>query len=396
MDEAPLRVLVLSSRYPDRERPYRGNFVQRQMIELAARPGVALEVVAPLDRSLSPFSHRTRLPELDALPARETWKGIEVHRPVYPVLRPFPAMRPVLLARRLLPLVRSIRARFRFDLVSAEFAWPEWPAAARLGQALGVPVSMKARGSDFEAYATNARLGRLLLAATRSAAGLLAVSEDVKAAMIAAGVPADAVEVHYPAVDTELFRITDRAAAKRALKVEGPLLLAVGNLTRNKRPSLAVEALKHLPEATLIVAGGGPEEADLRRRIAALGLEARVRLLGGIPHELLPTFYAAADALIHCPQIEGLANVRLEALACGTPLVTTAVGEARRLVRSPAQGRIVPPEPEAIAAAAADFIAGPPVREAVRAVALEFSWERATAQLEAHFRRVAAARRGAG
>ncbi len=391
MHPQPLRILVVSSRYPDHERPYRGNFVQRQMIELAARQDVAVVVIAPLGRPAGPFSRRGLRPELEALAESETWRGLTVHRPRYRYLRSAPALRPILLARRLLPLARSIRARFPFDVISGEFAWPEWPAVARLGEALGLPVSMKARGPDFEDYVARQGLLRAIVAASRSAAGLLAVSEDVKASMVRAGLPADQIEIHYPAVDTDLFAIKDRSAAKRALKVEGPLLLTVGNLIRRKRPDLAIDALKHVPGATLILAGDGPEREALRRRVAALGLQQRVRMPGLIPNELLPTFYAAADALIHCPDSEGLANVRLEALACGTPLVTTAVGEARTLVRSPAQGRIVPGEPTAIAAAAAALIANPPEREAMRSVALEFSWARATSQLEAHFRRVAAA-----
>src|SRR4051812_23992883 len=174
----PLRVLILSSCYPDSGRPNLGNFVQRQMIELAGRPGLELEIVVPRARVLFPLSLLARWPQPDALAPQEERKGLSVHRLIYPALPRASWLRPPLLARRLLPLLRDIRAHFPFDLISAEFAWPEGPAAVRLGRALGVAVSIKARGPDFQQPAANPLLRRQLLASGRAAAGLLAVSED--------------------------------------------------------------------------------------------------------------------------------------------------------------------------------------------------------------------------
>jgi glycosyltransferase involved in cell wall biosynthesis len=377
-----LRVLALSTRYPDRARPNFGIFVERQMVELAARPGVEVQVIAPIGQR--PFSASPA-----GLPGEEMRCGLCVHRPRFLILPPLPGLRPWALARRLLPLARRLRARFPFDVLSAEFFWPEGPAAVAVGRALGLPVSVKARGMEFERRLQRPGLRRQLIAAGEAAAGLLAVSEDVRATMAAAGLPAERVAIHYPAVDLDRFRPADRAAAKAALRVVGPLLLSVGNLTREKQPWLAVEALSHLEGATLILVGSGPEETRLRRRVEELGLRDRVRMAGSLPNALLPAFYAAADVTLHCPAIEGFGNVRLESLACGTPLVTTAPGEARRLVRSPAAGRIVAPEPAAIAAAVREILADPPAAAAVRLAAEEFSWARSTAQLEAYFRALA-------
>jgi teichuronic acid biosynthesis glycosyltransferase TuaC len=385
----PLRVLILSTRYPDEERLYLGNFVERQMRELAARPGVELEVVAPRGRPLRPLRALSGRAGLEALPREALWRGLRVHRPVYPVLPGLAALTPRLMARRLLPLLRAARARFPFDLISAEFAWPEGPAAVRLGRALGVPVSIKARGADFERWRTGRRARRELLQAGRAAAGLLAVSGSVRASMIEAGLPPDRIRLHYPAVDTDRFRPLDPAAAKAALRLAGPVLLTIGNLRAEKQQHLAIEALARLPGATLVMVGGGPRAADLRRLADSLGVADRVRFVGAVPHELLPNFYAAADLLIHPSAVEGFANVRLEALACGTPVVSTAAGEAERLIRSPSSGRIVAADAGEIAAAAAVLLADPPHPCDVREAALEFSWARATDALEDWFRALA-------
>src|SRR4051812_48079920 len=112
-----LRVLVVTSRFPDRLRPNLGNFVERQSLELAARPGVQVEVVAPIGRLPFPQS-LVRPPALDALPRRERWKGLTVHRLRFPQLRYPASLRPRTLALRLLPLARELRERFPFDVIS--------------------------------------------------------------------------------------------------------------------------------------------------------------------------------------------------------------------------------------------------------------------------------------
>jgi teichuronic acid biosynthesis glycosyltransferase TuaC len=108
-----------------------------------------------------------------------------------------------------------------------------------------------------------------------------------------------------------------------------------------------------------------------------------------VPNALLPAFYNAADVLLHCAAIEGFPNVRLESLACGTPVVTTAAGEARRAVSGAEAGRIVAGDPAALADGARALIAAPPDRAATRRAIIDFTWARATDQLEAHFRALA-------
>jgi glycosyltransferase involved in cell wall biosynthesis len=101
--------------------------------------------------------------------------------------------------------------------------------------------------------------------------------------------------------------------------------------------------------------------------------------------------FAAADVTIHPSLVEGFGNVRLESLACGTPLVTTAVGDGPLIVDRPAAGRIVEADPAAIAGAVRALLADPPPPEAVRAAALGYSWKRQAAELEHHLRGAVAA-----
>jgi glycosyltransferase involved in cell wall biosynthesis len=384
-----LRILVLTSRFPDRLRPNLGNFIERQTLELASRPGVEVEVVAPVGRAPFPLSLAASR-ALDGLPRREVWKGLIVHRLRFPQSRYFPSLRPKALARRLLPLARAIHERFAFDVISSEFSWPDGPAAIAVGRALGVPVMIKARGMEFERRAEKASTRRQLLASGLAAQRLLAVSGSVKEKMAAIGLPHERIAVHYSGVDSELFRPGDREAAKARLGISGPLLLAVGNLIPEKGHWLAVEALSLIEGATLIIVGNGPERSALLARAQKLGVADRLRLQGSLPHALLPAFFTAADVTIHPSFIEGFGNARLESLACGTPLVTTAVGEASLIVDRAAAGRIVEPDPPAIAEAVTSLLAEPPDPEAVRERVLDFSWARQAQELELHLAAAAA------
>ena len=380
-----LRVLTLSTLFPDAGRPTFGVFVERQTLGLAAHPGVELRVVAPIGLPPFPLDRHPRYRGIAALPAMEAWKGLTVYRPRFPVV-PVVGGRfaPVLMARALLPLLRRIRAEFPFDVIDAEFFYPDGPAAAALGKALGVPVSIKARGSDIHHWADRAGCRRHIVAAGQAAGGLLAVSAALRRDMIALGLPGEKIRVHYTGVDLDRFRPADRAAAKAALGVDGPLLLSVGYLIERKGQQLAVAAMPALPGATLLIVGQGPARAALEAQIASLGLQGRVRLLGALPHEALPALFAAADVMVLPSATEGLANVWVEALASGTPIVTADVGGAREVVDRPAAGQLAARDPVSIAAAIRHILSDPPTQADVRTVAEGFTWGANTDALYDH------------
>jgi len=376
-----LRVLTLSTLFPDAGRPSFGVFVERQTLALAARDEVEVEVVAPVGLPVPPLSLHPHYRAKARLPARESWQGLTVHRPrfrIWPKTGAAGAARS--LAAAALPLLRSLR----FDVIDAEFFWPDGVAAMHLAEALGRPYSVKARGSDVHFWGGRPEVARQMVEAARKAGGLLAVSAAMKADMAALGMPEDRIRVHHTGVDLARFRPLDRREAKRKLGVSGPLIVAPGNLVPLKGQHLAVAALADLPEATLLIAGEGPERAALETLIAARGLGGRARLLGSVPPAAMPELLGAADLLLLPSEREGLANVWIEALACGTPILIADVGGAREAIDRPEAGRLVEREPRAIAAAALEMLAAPPDPLAVRRAAERFSWERNAAELFEH------------
>jgi len=374
-----LRVLTLATLFPNGARPTLGVFVERQAAALAARPGVAVEVVAPIGLPPWPLALHPHYAALRALPEREDWHGLIVHRPRY---RTWPKIGQAGTARRmadaLLPLLREIRARFPFDVIDAEFFWPDGPAAMRLAAALGLPFSIKARGSDIHFWGARPGIADQIVAAGRAADGLLAVSGALKADMVALGLPAERIRVHHTGIDLDRFR------ADAAARDGPPRLVTVGNLVPRKGQEVALGALERIPEASLTFVGDGPDRNRLQGIAHERGLADRVRFLGSRPHEELPALLAAADVMILPTHSEGLANVWVESLACGTPVVTCDVGGAREIIDRPEAGRLVPRDADAFAAAVLEILADPPGRAAVRKPAEKFGWERNGAELAAH------------
>ncbi len=377
-----LRVLTLSTLFPNAHQPRLGLFVERQTLGLAEREGVEVRVVAPVGLPVWPLSLHPHYRPLAALPEREAWNGLNVLRPRFRVWPKFNRGAGRSLARALLPLLIDLRRDFPFDVIDAEFFWPDGVAAMHLARALGVPFSIKARGSDIYHWGDVPGIGEQVRAAAEAADGLLAVSQSLKDEMIARGMPGEKIRVHHTGVDLDAYKPIDRAAAKAALGVGGPLLVTVGGLIERKGQAFAIDALKLLPDATLLIVGDGPDRGALERQAEALG--GRVRFLGSQAPEQVAHLLGAANVMLLPTRAEGIANVWVEALACGTPVVTCDAGGARDVIDRPEAGRIVARDASALAAAVRDMLADPPPPEMVRQAAARFSWERNASELHAH------------
>lgn len=384
-----IRVLTLSTLFPDSSRPNFGVFVERQTMGLAAHPDVALTVVAPVGLPPWPLSTGARHAVLARLPILEDWKGLTVHRPRFTAL-PSTAgqFHARMLERALAPLLDTLA----FDVIDASFFFPDGPAAVALGRRYGVPVSIKARGADIHHWGSASATAGQVLTAGRGADGLLAVSAAMKADMAALGMPSDHICVHRTGVDQKRFGTLDRQAARRSLGITGPLTLSVGALIPRKGHHVVIDAIAALPGVSLWIVGEGPERGALEAGIARAGLGDRVRLLGSVAHDDLPPLLAAADVMALASSSEGLANAWVEALASGTPIVVTDVGGARELLGDPRAGRMVDRDPVAFAGAIAALLANPSAEEAVKAAVANYSWEANTAGLYDHLAGLVAAR----
>jgi glycosyltransferase involved in cell wall biosynthesis len=364
--------------------PHHGIFVENRLRNLLASGEVASVVVAPVP--WFPFSHEAfgRYASFARVPREEQRHGLAVLHPRYPMIpKVGMSSAPFLMYAALRNVIAEIlKARFRFDLIDAHYFYPDGVAAVMLGRGLGRPVVVTARGTDVNLLPEYRVPRRLVRWAAARAAGVAAVSGALRERLIELGASGTRVQVLHNGVDLELFAPQDRASARRelGLNADGPIVLSVGSLIPVKAVDLVVRAVAALAKATLVIVGDGPERPALQRLARDLSLEQRVRFLGSMAQARLVIAYNAADVLVLASGREGFPNVLLEALACGTPVVATAVGGMPEIVREPAAGRLVQEcTPEAIAAALRAVLADPPARAAVRAYAERFAWGPTTA-----------------
>ncbi len=395
----PVRLLTFSTLYPNAARPNHGVFVENRLRHLLASNEATSTVVAPVPYFPSSRPCFGEWARYAATPRSETRNGIAVLHPRYPQIPKIGmSAAPLLMYRAMVPVLRRLLdAGNRFDVIDAHYFYPDGVVATWLGRRFGLPVVVTARGSDITQLPAYAIPRRMVRGAIAQSDAMITVSAALKDDLVALGAPPGKVTVLRNGVDTTLFRPpADRDAARQALGLTRKTLISVGLLIDRKGHHRTIEAMTKLPDFDLLIAGEGPERDRLTALIARLGLTGRVRLLGARPHAELPAFYGAADASVLASSREGWANVLLESMACGTPVVASNIPGNPEVVRTRAAGVIVPENtPDGIAAGVRTLFDPPPDRAATRAYAEPFGWDETTAGQLAVFRGVIARARTA-
>lgn len=387
-------VLALSTLYPNAVNPRFGTFVARSLEALAKRGDWRVSVVNPIGIPPLALGRYRALSQLDEIGEEG---GIAVHRPRFTLIPAVGARRNAsAIAKAALPVIERIHAQTPIDVIDAQFFFPDGPAAAWIAQRLGLPLSLKARGSDITYWGGLDFAREQMLEAARRATGILSVSQALAEEMVGMGMPREKITLHYTGLDRDRFRPFDHTRLRAqisgeigfALPDNAPLLVSVGALITRKGHDIAIGALPMIEGARLVVVGKGEDEAHLRDLARDLGLADRVHFAGSLDHDLLPLILSAADVMVLPTSNEGLANAWVEALACGTPVVTCDVGGARELIACDTAGRLVERNPEAVAEGVNSILNNPPMRQAVAALVERFSWDNNAAELAAHYERL--------
>ena len=377
-------ILTLTGLFPSAARPRHGIFVEERLKQLVAGGDVTATVLAPVP--WFPFTSRWfgEYADIARTPRSAVRQGLEVHYPRYPAIpKVGMSVAPFLLALALLPHVRRLRRRHPdLALIDSHFLYPDGVAACLLGRWLRIPVLMTARGSDVNLYPQYLVPRRLIRWAVANAARVITVSESLRAALLALGADPDRVITLRNGVDLRRFHPGDRATARTRLGLTGTTVLSVGNLLELKGHHLLIEALPELPGVTALIAGDGPMRDSLELLAVSRGVADRVRLLGNLPQDELLACYHAADMLVLASSREGMPNVVLESLACGTPVIATAVGGIPEVIDSDDAGRLLGDRSAAdIVDAVRAMQAVPPDRAKVAAIGARFGWEPTIGQL---------------
>ena len=348
----PLRVLAITKIFPNAAEPLSAPFNRQQFAALGDHCELTVMATIPWFPGAGLLSRWSSAGKLASVPRREQIAGLEV---THPRTLFFPRLAHAtwgpLYAASIAPAVAPYRGKI--DVVLGSWAYPDGFAAVIAARILGVPAVVKLHGSDINSIAKLPGPRRMLAWALPRAARVVAVSKPLAEEAAALGVPRDRLAIVMNGVDASLFQPRDRAAARAALGLgAGPLAVYVGNLKPEKGTLDLVAAwpsvLRHVPDATLAIVGGGPLRAEVEAQVAPLG--ERVRVVGPQPLEQVPTWMAAADLLVLPSHTEGTPNVVLEALASGRRVVATSVGGVPDLITNRTLGQLVPPkDPDALA-----------------------------------------------
>jgi len=287
------------------------------------------------------------------------------------------------MAAALLPiLLRIKRSGFDFDVIDSYYLYPDGVAAALLGLLFNRPVLMTAYGTDVSLVPNHVVARKQILWALGRSAGATAVCQALKDRLVELGAAGNKVQVVKHGVDHDLFKPpVDRTALRRQLGFDRPTLISVGHLISRKGHDIAISALADLPHANLIIVGDGPEEANLRQLAIRRAVDNRVQFLGHVDQTKLPPLLGAADALLLCSDREGIANVLMEALACGTPVIATPIWGSPEVVTAPEAGILLRNRSVcAVVEGVNKLLADPPDRDATRRFSERFSWPDAAAQ----------------
>lgn len=377
-----LRTLLFSTLYPSSVRPGHGIFIEKRLSELLGGGEVHTRVVAPVPWFFSSHPRFGDYARWARTPERETWHGIAVQHPRYLVLpKVGMSMSPFTLALGARPaLQRLLDEGFDFDLIDAHYYYPDGVAAALLARYFNKPLVITARGSDINLLAKYPIPYRLMQWAAQQASASIGVSQALMHRMAQMGMPKDRLKTMPNGVDLSMFRLQAQAITRTTLAwPDAPTLLSAGNLVENKGHHLAIEALKYLPDFRLVIAGEGPQRAALERVASDCLVATRVKFLGHVAPDQLALCYSAADLLVLPSSREGWPNVLLESMACGTPVVATQVGGVPEIVCSTSAGQLMADRSVGSLVQAVQAIWRElPAREAVRACALEHSWQNTT------------------
>jgi glycosyltransferase involved in cell wall biosynthesis len=391
-----MNVLVFTSLYPNNVCPNHGLFIQQRIRHGVRVNGWNVKIVAPIlyyPPGLGGWRAKFR-----KVVKKTRMDGIEVLHP-WQVMIPKVGMlsQGFLLFVSTFFCVKKLQQSFAFDLIDAHYLYPDGFAAILLGKVLHRPVVVSARGSDLNVFKDIPIIRRLIAWTLQKANHVIVVSDALKRSAVALGVPEGTIRVIPNGVDPEKFFPIPTEEARLKLDMDSApqrVLLSVCHLTKNKGVDILLKAVALLSESTpetswqLLIVGDGVERNRLEQLAHTLHLGSKVKFLGAVAHDHLNWLYNAADIVCLLSEQEGWPNVVVEALACGRPVLATAVGGIPEILTSTKVGIFVDRDPVQVAKGLQTALGKEWSRSDILEHAKQFRWRRTAEAVQEVFQSV--------
>lgn len=342
-----MKIFVFTSLFPNHLNPDFGVFIKNRMMSVARLKGYKIVVMAPVPYC-PPWKILGKWYEFSQIKALETIEGVDVYHPRYFIIPKlsmiFHGLSMFVFSAR---LFKRLHQKHSFDLIDAHYIYPDGFAGVALGWLFNLPVIVSARGSDIHFFPKFRAIKPLIKTTLSSADHVISVCNALKNAMISIGCDREKINVIPNGIDIDRFYIMTWEKARSHLKVDlnQKIILSVGSLIPLKGHHLTIEAMKKIiqviPEAHLYIAGRGEEEARLKEQVSESNLNNQVTFLGHVPNKELIKWYSAANVFCLASSREGWANVIMESMACGTPVVATNVWGAPEVITNSEVGLLV-------------------------------------------------------
>lgn len=372
------RVLFISNLFPNPSSPYMASFNFQQISAL--QEFCDLEVIAPISWvSRNQGSYK----EL-----RREENGIVIHHPTY--YYPPGCMRELygwFYYFSIRKVAKAVLSNNTFDLVYSSWLYPDAWAAAKIAKRAQLPLFVKVHGTDVNRLSLMGTLTRKSLEVSTSALKVISVSQALRNRLIELGAPSGKIEVVYNGVNRAIFFPLPRSQVREQLGIaqEDHVVLFVGNLKKDKGLEELVLSFKDIISKSesgkwrLVIIGTGGFKRKIEELSGTLLLDGRVRLIGGLTLPDIALWMNAATVLCLPSYMEGIPNVVLEAFACGTNVVATAVGGIPELDKG--DGRLILVPPQNVTSLVTALNASVIMERVENNVSFPFSWRENAEQL---------------
>ena len=381
------KLLFVSNLFPDTAEPYRGLDNARLLAELSAEFDIRVIALRP------------GLPFLPGSP-RNCREEDHLFSPFYLKAPYIPKLgsrfNHILMSNALSPAIQEVQRNFPFEVVLVSWVYPDGCAVSRLSTSLHFPFVVVAQGSDVHQYLNIPARRKIICRSMEGASVIITRSAELGRLLAGAGVAREKLHTVYNGIDFDLFMPRDPGEARKGLglPLDERIILFVGNFLPVKNPLLLVKAhagfcrMSTSPKCRLVMIGGGPMESEIRALAKAEGFERMVLVAGRKNSGEIAQFMQAADLLCLPSENEGVPNVILEAFAAGLRVVASRVGGIPEVLSEDMLGILVEQGNEQeLQAAFAKIFSQPAQTANIRQHALQFSWERTTAQYAALLKR---------